>query len=191
MPLRRTRMLQGPERSALDNDVRTGALLRLFQCGQMNSLTHRNMETITKPPVVSEVKHRIAVPNSRPRLIKLVGVGVEGARVAQGMASLELQGVNVVIPDFSSSQAVVAMLQSLTEADMIVAVACAGDDLTLAPLIKQAVRRSSVMVTGIFIQEDHGPTAHESLAILRPSCDMLVIASDESYVVDMLVELGA
>jgi hypothetical protein len=48
-----------------------------------------------------------------------------------------------------------------------------------------------VMVTGIFLQQDHAPTAQGDLAILRPSCDLLVIASDPAYVVDMLVELGA
>jgi cell division GTPase FtsZ len=103
---------------------------------------------------------------------------------------MNLADVDIVIPDASQSSVVVSMIESLAGADMIFVIACAGDDLGLAPLIRQIARKSNVLVTGIFIQHNHEPAAQASLAVLRPASDMLVVASDESYVADMLVELG-
>lgn len=149
------------------------------------------METSTEAAAASEVRHRIKLPNSRRRLIKLVGVGAGGARVACAAEGRALQEVSVAAADPGNAAAMVALLESFAEADMVVVVACAGDDLGAAQMIRQAARVAGVMVTGIFIQQGHAPTAQENLAILRPSCDMLVIASDPAYVADMLVELGA
>lgn len=98
--------------------------------------------------------------------------------------------MDVVIPDQRDPSLVVNMIESLADADMIFIVACAGDDLGMAPIVKQIARKSGVLVTGIFIQHSHESAAQDSLAILRPASDMLVIASDESYVSDMLIELG-
>lgn len=149
------------------------------------------METSTEAAVASEVRHRIKLPNSRRRLIKLVGVGAGGARIARVAGALALQEVCVAAADPGNAAAMVALLESFAEVDMVVVVACAGDDLGAAQMIRPAARIAGVMVTGIFIQQGHAPTAKQSLAILRPSCDMLVIASDPDYVADMLVELGA
>lgn len=149
------------------------------------------METSIEAAVASEVRHRISVPNSRRRLIKLVGVGAGGARVAHATAALALQEVDVAAADPGNAADMVALLESFADVDMVVVVACSGDKLGAAPMIRQAARLAGVLVTGIFIQQDHVPAAQASLAILRPSCDMLVIASDPAYVADMLVELGA
>ncbi|MDB5746667.1 MAG: hypothetical protein JWP72_1515 [Massilia sp.] len=149
------------------------------------------METSTETMVASEVRHRIRLPNSRHRVIRLVGVGNGGAGVARATGSLMLQQVSVAVADPGNAAAMVALLESFTEVDMVVVVACAGDDLGAALMIRQAARLAGVMVTGIFIQDGRAPSAQGDLAILRPSCDMLVIASDPAYVADMLVELGA
>ncbi|WP_020656478.1 hypothetical protein [Massilia niastensis] len=149
------------------------------------------MGTSTEAVAASQVRHRIKLPNSRRRLIKLVGVGAGGARVAGATGERELQEVSVAMADPGNAAAMVALLESFAEADMVVVVACAGDDLGAVQMIRQAARVAGVLVTGIFLQQDHGPAAQGDLAILRPSCDLLVIASDPDYVVDMLVELGA
>jgi hypothetical protein len=149
------------------------------------------MGTSTEAAMASEVRHRIKLPNSRHRLIKLVGVGAGGARVASAVGTLALQEVSVATADPGNAAAMVALLESFAAVDMVVVVACAGDDLGAAQMIRQAARVAGVMVTGIFIQQGYARTDQESLAILRPSCDMLVIASDPAYVADMLVELGA
>jgi cell division GTPase FtsZ len=148
------------------------------------------METLSTARAPSEIIHRIRAPNSRRRFIKLVGIGSGGGRIARGLAGMNLADVDIVIPDASQSSVVVSMIESLAGADMIFVIACAGDDLGLAPLIRQIARKSNVLVTGIFIQHNHEPAAQASLAVLRPASDMLVVASDESYVADMLVELG-
>ena len=149
------------------------------------------MGTSTEAVVASQVRHRIKLPNSRRRLIKLVGVGAGGARVAGAAAARELQEVSVAVADPGNAVAMVTLLESFAEVDMVVVVACAGDDLGAVQMIRQAARVAGVLVTGIFIQQDRGPSAQGDLAILRPSCDLLVIASDPAYVADMLVELGA
>ena len=149
------------------------------------------MELYSDAAVASEVRHRIRLPNSRYRAIRLVGVGSGGAEVARATGALALHEVSVALADPGQAGAMVALLESFSKVDMVVLVACAGDDLSAAPMIRQGARLAGVMVTGIFIQKALAPSAQADLAILRPACDMLVIASDPAYVKDMLVELGA
>ncbi|WP_306395658.1 hypothetical protein [Telluria beijingensis] len=149
------------------------------------------MEMHTEALLASEVRHRIRLPNSRHRAIRLVGIGSGGAAVARATGEQALQQVSVAVADPGQAAAMVALLESFADVDMVVVVACAGDDLGAAPLVKQGARLAGKMVTGIFIQQALTPSAQGDLAILRPSCDMLVIASDPAYVKDMLVELGA
>jgi hypothetical protein len=150
-----------------------------------------SMEIHSEATLPSEVRHRIRLPNSRRRAIRLVGVGRGGAEVARATGALMLQEVSVALADPSNAAAMVAVLQAFSEVDMVVVVACAGDELSAAPMVRQAARLAGVLVTGIFIQDGPAPSTQGDLAILRPSCDMLVIASDPAYVRDMLVELGA
>jgi cell division GTPase FtsZ len=149
------------------------------------------MEILTCAAAASDTHHRIDSPNSRQRCIKVVGIGQGGARVARAIEAMGLRDVNVVVPQHNDAAVVVGALQSLAGADMLFVVACAGDDLGLAPLVKQAVRRTGILVTGVLIQQKSEPAATADLAVLRAASDLLVIASDENYVTDMLVELGA
>ncbi|MDB5773161.1 MAG: hypothetical protein JWM42_3535 [Burkholderia sp.] len=149
------------------------------------------MDILSCAQAVADTHHRIQIANSSRRLIKVVGIGQGGAAVARSIGNRGLHDVQTVIPQSGDVVTVVGTLQSLNDADMLFLVARDGDDLALAPAIRQAVRGSGVLVTGVLIQEGSAAPAPEGLATLRAATDMLVIATDESYVVDMLVELGA
>lgn len=166
----------------------------------------------------SDTRHRVNYPNSKPRAIKLVGVGDGGARVARKVERMCLSGVDTVAPltDRASGDKApssTGMLQaialdgnelsrSLSGADMIFTVACTGDDVAYAAVVGQIARSRNVLVTGILIEsrrsanERGGPTSDaqrtsDALDVLRAASDMLVIVSDESYVSEMLNALGA
>ena len=67
-------------------------------------------------------------------------------------------------------------------------VTCSGDDLALAPEIKLIARAANVMITGILVQSG---AAQAELPVLRAASDMLIVATDASYVSDMQEQLGA
>jgi cell division GTPase FtsZ len=150
------------------------------------------METKGNMHPSSDTRHRIATPNSHPRQIKLVGLGSGGAQVTTAIGVMNLHRVQAIpVPD-GGPVAAAELLKSLCGADMIFVVACAGDEVQLAVPVKQFGREHGVQVTSILIQSRQAMAmAPARLAQLRAASDMLVIASDESYVVDMLVELGA
>jgi hypothetical protein len=145
------------------------------------------MEPMSSARAATDTRHRIKTANSQPRRIKLIGLPTGGAGIVRGIDSATLRDVQTLIADGSPD-----LLKKLDGAEMIFLVACSGDDLSLAPQIKQVARDANVMITGILVQTAGGPdTARADLGILRPSSDMLIVATDASYVTDMLAQLGA
>ncbi len=51
-----------------------------------------------------------------------------------------------------------------------------------------SARAANVMITGILVQSG---AAQAELPVLRAASDMLIVATDASYVSDMLEQLGA
>ena len=136
------------------------------------------MQPVSNVRASSDTQHRIEVPNSQPRRIRLVGLGDGGRAIVDKLELALLQDVEVVGFDPAA----------LAGAEMIVTVACAGDDLAAAPGILRLAREANVMVTGILL--DQGDT-RDALPKLRAASDILIIARDANYVSDMLVQLGA
>ncbi|MES2756790.1 MAG: hypothetical protein V4693_05390 [Pseudomonadota bacterium] len=136
------------------------------------------MQPISNARAATHTHHLIAVANSQPRRIKLVGLGDGGRAIAGALDLALLRDVAVVGADPAQ----------LAGAEMIVTIACAGDDLAAAPAILQLARAANVMVTGILL--DQGDTRAE-LPKLRAASDILIVARDASYVSDMLAQLGA
>lgn len=136
------------------------------------------MQTVSSARASSDTQHRIDVPNSQPRRIKLVGLGDGGRAVVDALDMTPLRDVEVVGADPAA----------LAGAEMIVTVACSGDDLCAAAGILRLAREANVMVTGILL--DQGDT-HAELPKLRAASDILIIARDASYLSDMLAQLGA
>jgi hypothetical protein len=148
-----------------------------------------SMDTMTmKAPVSNarastDTRHRIAIPNSRPRRIRLVGLGKGGKAILDALDTGSLQDVRVVqATNIAEAQVLLA------DAEMIFAVACSGDDLGLAAAVKHVARTLSVMITGILIET---AAAQPELPVLRAASDMLIVSSDVNYVADMLEQLGA
>jgi cell division GTPase FtsZ len=161
------------------------------------------MEVISNSRAASDTRHRIAHPNSNPRLIKVVGIGAGGIASTAKLVRHGLRNVQVVNAPAGSKVAAspeemletiraqgVDLEQSLKGADMLFMVAHATDDVGIAPVIKYLGRQSNVLITGILIQ-DKQQSSEATLEILRGASDMLIVASDDSYVADMLEELGA
>ena len=136
------------------------------------------MQPVSNVRASSDTQHRIEVPNSQPRRIRLVGLGDGGRAIVDKRELALLHDVEVVGLDPAA----------LAGAEMIVTVACAGDDLAAAPGILRLAREANVMVTGILL--DQGDT-RDALPKLRAASDILIIARDANYVSDMLVQLGA
>ena len=134
---------------------------------------------------ITETKYRIDAPNSQRRFIEVVGLGAGGEEVAKMVAERNLADVHVVIPDANKA------LQLLDGTDMLFVITCDGDDVSLAPLFKQAARKLGVQITGIFIHDAALKPEPVSFSTLRASSDILVIASSKDYAIDMLIQLGA
>lgn len=141
------------------------------------------MEHVSSARAASDTRHRISTANSRPRHIKLVGLGMGGAAIVTRIDTASLRDVEIVIPHSGG-----AALSQLADSEMIIVVTCSGDDLTLAPEIKLIARAANVMITGILVQSG---TAQAGLSMLRAASDMLIVTTDPNYVSGMLEQLGA
>lgn len=141
----------------------------------------------------SDTRNRIAAANSKPRHIKLVGLPNGGAQLVSSLPTSRWKNVEVVTPADGGAQGRTPdSLPSLDDAEMIFIIACSGDDLSWAALIQQIARGKGILTTGILVASAIvTDDQHAELRTLRAATDMLVIASDASYVPDMLTELGA
>lgn len=147
---------------------------------------------------------RIQAPNSRPRTIAMVGLGEGGAAVAQRMKAEGLGPLAVRVfasPRVPAADALATIKsdgddlhRALQEADMILVVACRGDDVGLTPVVARIARDRGVQVTAIYLVPSSAGTASEeddTLRILRSDVHMLVVATDETYVAAMIAALGS
>lgn len=163
------------------------------------------MEMISESRIACDTRHRLQYENSHPRLIKLVGIGATGAGIARDLMKQDLHHVDVVILNSERGTPVPAdmleaistragdLAQALSGADVIVMVASAGDDVSLAPVVRQIARRNKIMVSGVLIgdQVSSSEESPNGLNTLRASSDILAVVSDDSYVMDMLNALRA
>src|ERR1700742_1943516 len=157
-----------------------------------------------------EARFRINAPNSRPRAIKIIALDrpSEGVvkRLAQpsawGNATLLTALAGTPAPDerFSVSGWLgdlaghtKDLLNEINGADQVIMIATAGEALDAVSIIGEARSLKRVMTTALILSP---PSASDealarSLAQLRPWSLMLVVASAEDYITDMLVALRA
>ena len=148
---------------------------------------------------------RIQAPNAQKRALALIGLGAGGAAMARGVGKSDLGAVDVTVvcnPPLGGGHALEDIKTSgddlhraVREADMIFIVACRGDDVALAPVVSRLAHERNAPVTAIYLVPpdlDTGmPTIEDqTLKTLRSGVEMLVIASDESYVTAMVAALG-
>ena len=152
----------------------------------------------------ASTQFRVQYPNSRPRHIKIIGLGEEGGRIAQVIGRRDLAHVDIIAngDDVKNhAEAVVqgitgdvrGLLHQLQDANIIFMIAVSGEQIEYARVVSRVARELGKLVTAVMI-EPPDVTAAQSAAtldILRACADMLVIGSDESYLDEMLNELGA
>lgn len=163
------------------------------------------MEISESRAAAADTRHRIPYPNSRPRAIKLIGLGEGGGKIVEAIVEHGMKHVQAIAaggprtPEATSTN----MLQTIADenseighavrsADMVFVVARDGDNVALAPAIGQMAHDKGVLVTGIYIHQDAAKELPDAtLDALRTACDMLVMVSDAEYVAEMLGALGA
>ena len=152
----------------------------------------------------ASTQYRVQYPNSRPRGIKIIGLGDGGARIAQTIAQQGLAEVEIMANGDYAKDHAATVVKGITEeardlhrqlqaADIIFVVAVSGDKVDFARVVSRVARELGKLVTGVLI-EKRGPQSAPEMATLdtlRACVDMLVIGSDESYLAEMLSELGA
>ena len=159
----------------------------------------------------AEARFRIEAPNSQPRTVKVVALDPPSEAVVKRLvgrswnrASFLTASAFAAAPHSGEAFSMQGWLSDLAgrtrdlmdevaTADLMVMIAGAGHDAQAAALIGEACAARRVMTTGLVLG---GGTASElaasrTLAALRPHAMMLVVASGEDYVEDMLTALRA
>jgi hypothetical protein len=131
-----------------------------------------------------------------------VGLGEGGAAIARRVAGERPPNLEVHVLSKSAARGdALAAIQAgggdlqrdLASADMIFIVACRGDDVGLAPVVSSIAHNRKHPVTALYIvPADAFASGGEdaTLKTLRASVEMLVVVTDETYVMAMIAALG-
>jgi hypothetical protein len=159
----------------------------------------------------AEAKFRIDRPNSQPRAVKVIALDAQSERIVKELAQAPWQRASfLTASSFSGAPRrggpfsmggwlndlagrTKDLVDEVNSADLVVMVATAGENVAAAAIIGEACSVKRVNTTGLIIG---GPgttdeALSKTLAQLRPWSLMLVIASGEDYIEDMLVALRA
>jgi hypothetical protein len=158
----------------------------------------------------AEARFRIDYPNSEPRVVKVVALDHASERVVKQVArrhwqradfftSLRLDGpaqsqawsMQAWLSDLAGRTK--ALVEEVASADLVVMVASAGDAAEAASVIGEACAARKVMTTALIIGSNRASDEDLSrtLRSVRPYASMLVIASDDEYIEEMLAALRA
>jgi len=96
--------------------------------------------------------------------------------------------VKVISLDTASDREVATLVEEVPAADLVVMVASAGTDAHAAAIIGEACSLKRVMTTALVIRAASATdeALSKTLAQVRPWSLMVVIASDEAYIEDIL-----
>jgi hypothetical protein len=158
-----------------------------------------------------EARFRVNYPNSKPRAVKIIALDHKAEPVVKRLAQLQWNGATfftasafAAAPRNSENFSMTGwladlagrakdLLDEVNNADLVVMVATAGENAQAASIIGEACSLGRVMTTalvvGSAVASDEALSA--SLIQLRPWALMLVIASAEDYIEDMLIALRA
>jgi hypothetical protein len=157
----------------------------------------------------AEARFRIDAPNSKGRAVKVIALDQPSERVVKTLAQRQWNGATFFTassfgagPKQGESFAgwlsdlagrTTNLVDEVAGADLVVMIAEAGQDAAAASIIGEACSLKRVNTTGLVLG---GPdvtdaTLSKTLTQLRPWSLMLVIASAEEYVADMLTALRA
>ena len=158
----------------------------------------------------AEARFRIDASNSKPRAIKIIALDRASERVVRRLAqstwhraSFFTASAFAGAPQPSGSFSMTGWLSDIAgrtkdlmdevgSADLVVMVATAGESASAAAIIGEAASAKRVNTTGLIIGAGASDEAlSKTLGQLRPWSLMLVIASSDDYIEDMLVALRA
>jgi hypothetical protein len=157
----------------------------------------------------AEARYRINAPNSLPRATKVIALDPPSEHLVKRLALARWNGATFFTATaFASAprngESLAGWLSDLAgrtknlvdevnSADQVVMIATAGENVPFASLIGEAcsVRRvmTTALITGSAGKSDE--VLSKTLAQLRPWALMLVIASADEYIEDMLAALRA
>ena len=157
----------------------------------------------------SEAGFRIDAPNARPRTTKVVALDLPSAAVVARLANAPRAGTSFLTipaeaPARDGAFSVSGWLRDLAGhaknladeiagADQVVMVAAAGGNAEAASIIGEACSVRRIMTTGLILANPSTPdeALSRTLSHMRPWALMLVVASGEEYIEDMLTALRA
>jgi hypothetical protein len=157
----------------------------------------------------AEARFRIDAPNSRPRAVKVIALDPPAERVVKDLAQRPWNNASFFIASafgggprkgesFAGWLSDLAgrtknLIEEVNGADLVVMVATAGENAQAASIIGEACSLKRVMTTALVLGGTGVPdeTLSKTLSSLRPWALMLVIASAEEYIADMLTALRA
>ena len=159
----------------------------------------------------AEAKFRVQAPNSRPRAVKVIALDAPSESIVKQLAQKSWNGANFFTASAFSGAPSGAdpftvdgwlsdlagrtknLVDEVASADLVVMVATAGESAQAASLIGEACSLRRVMTTALVLgsASTSDEVLAKSLAQLRPWSLMVVIASAEDYIADMLTALRA
>ena len=163
----------------------------------------------TRATSAFESGFRIDAPNARPRTTKVVALDRPSAAVIGRLAASPRMGTSFLTvpteaPAREGAFSVAGWLRDLAGqtrdladeiagADQVVMVATAGENAEAASIIGEACSVRCIMTTGLILANSLTPdeALSRTLSQLRPWALMLVVASGEEYIEDMLTALRA
>jgi hypothetical protein len=159
----------------------------------------------------AEARFRIDAPNSTPRVVKVIALDAASEAAVKRLAQLSWSHAGFLtasafaaMPDTAAPFSMRGWLSDLAgrtrnlvdeigTADHVVVVATPGGNAPAAQIVGEACGLKQVAITALIIADTS--TSEEALSRtlvqLRPHALMLVIASAEEYVADMLAALRA
>jgi hypothetical protein len=157
----------------------------------------------------AEARFRIDAPNSKQRAVKVIALDPPSERVVKELAqrtwnraafftASAFGGAPRAGESFSGWLSDLAgrtkdLIDEIDSADLVVMVAAAGESAQAASIIGEACSIKRVMTTALVLGSStvSDEALSKTLSHLRPWALMLVIASAEEYIADMLTALRA
>jgi hypothetical protein len=157
----------------------------------------------------AEARFRIDAPNSRPRSVKVIALDAPSERVVKDLAQRQWSRASFFTASafggtprqgesFAGWLSDLAgrtkdLIDEVNSADLVVMVAAAGENAQAASIIGEACSVRRVMTTALVLGGSavSDEALSKTLSHLRPWALMLVIASAEDYIADMLTALRA
>jgi hypothetical protein len=147
----------------------------------------------------AEARFRVQAPNSMPRAIKVIALDAAGEIVVRRLAGAGWQHATFLTatsPDDELSDLaghVRSLRGEVNNADLVVLVAGPGGRAHAAVVIGEVCSSRRVMTTGFVVGATSASDTEMSktLAQLRPWSLMVVIATSDEYIDDMMTALRA